>query len=505
MRQVMIAGAGPTGMMLACELRRAGVSVRLVDRADRRRPGSRTAGIHPRTLEVFDQRGMVEEFLAAGRPIFAPHFAGIAVDWSTLPTRYPYMFGLLQYMTEAILERCTERMGVNIEWSTEVVGLDQDSEGVTVALRGPHGTVNERLPYLVGCDGARSVVRRLSDIPFDGSDGDSVTLLGDLEVGETPPGWQIVQRRPAGVFSTMPLGGMVGQSWWRVMVAEYGDEQPDEPMTLSRLREALIRVAGSDFGVHTPIWLSSFRDARRQARQYRSGRVLLAGDAAHIHPPTGAQGMNLGIQDAVNLGWKLASVVDGHASEALLDTYHQERHAVASDVLANTRAQAALLGPGDDVTAMRSQLASLLCGAQANEQLAAAMSGMNVCYVHDAPNPLIGRRIPDAEVITQKGTVRMFSLLHTQRTVLLDFENLPERATAASETIDYVGAQKTVRQWRLPVVGWVDVPSALLVRPDGHVAWVSSDTDSHGLTEALDALKGSTYAFSTTAGRPNTQ
>jgi len=495
MRQVMIAGAGPTGMMLACELRRAGVSVRLVDRADRRRPGSRTAGIHPRTLEVLDQRGMVEEFLAAGRPIFAPHFAGIAVDWSTLPTRYPYMFGLLQYMTEAILERFTERMGVNIEWSTEVVGLDQDSDGVTVALRSPHGTVNERVPFLVGCDGARSAVRRLSDIPFDGSDGDSVTLLGDLEIGETQPGWQILQRRPAGVFSTMPLGGMVGQSWWRVIVTEYRDEQSDEPMTLGRLREALIRVAGSDLGVHTPIWLSSFRDARRQARHYRRGAVLLAGDAAHIHPPTGAQGMNLGIQDAVNLGWKLASVMEGHASEALLDTYHQERHAVASDVLANTRAQAALLGPGEDVTAMRLQLTSLLRGAQANEQVAAVMSGMDVCYVRDAPNPLMGRRVPDAEIITQQGTVRMFSLLHAQRTILLDFEKLPERAAAAPETIEYVAAQKTVRQWRLPVVGWVNVPSALLVRPDGYVAWVSSDTDSHGLTEALDALTGSTYAF----------
>lgn len=209
--------------------------------------------------------------------------------------------------------------------------------------------------------------------------------------------------------------------------------------------------------------------------------------------------MNLGIQDAVNLGWKLASVVDGHASEALLDTYHHERHAVASDVLANTQAQSALLGPGDDVTAMRSQLTSLLRGAQANDQLAAAMSGMNVCYVHDASSPLIGRRIPDSEVITLNGTVPMFSLLHAQRTVLLDFENLPERAAAGSETIDYVAAQKTVRQWRLPVVGWVDVPSALLVRPDGHVAWVSSDSDSHGLTKALDALRGSTIAASTTA------
>jgi 3-(3-hydroxy-phenyl)propionate hydroxylase len=498
MTQVMIAGAGPTGMMLACELCRAGVSVQLVDRADRRRPGSRTAGIHPRTLEVFDQRGMVDEFLVSGRPIFAPHFAGIAVDWSTLPTRFPYMFGLLQTMTEAILERFTERLGVNIKWSTEVVGLDQDSDGVTVALRGPDGTFDERVPFLVGCDGARSAVRRLSGIPFDGSDGDSVTLLGDLEIGETPPGWQILQRRPAGVFSAMPLGGLVGQSWWRVMVTEYRDGQLDEPMTIARLREALIRVAGSDFGVHTPIWLSSFKDARRQARQYRSGRVLLAGDAAHIHPPTGAQGMNLGIQDAVNLGWKLASVVDGRASESLLDTYHQERHAVAAEVLANTQAQSALLGPGDDVTAMRSQLTALLRGPQANEQLAATMSGMNVCYVHDASNPLIGRRVPDAEVITPKGTRRVFSLLHAQRAVLLDFEGSPQRA-AASEAIDYVQAQKTVRQWRLPVVGWVDVPSALLVRPDGHVAWVSPGSASHGMREALDALKGSKSEVSTTA------
>jgi 3-(3-hydroxy-phenyl)propionate hydroxylase len=214
--------------------------------------------------------------------------------------------------------------------------------------------------------------------------------------------------------------------------------------------------------------------------------------------------MNLGIQDGVNLGWKLASVVDGHASEALLDTYHQERHAVASDVLANTQAQSALLGPGDDVTAMRTQLTSLLRGAQANEELAAAMSGMDVCYARDASSPLVGRRIPDAEVVTLRGTVQMFSLLHAQHIVLLDFENLPERAAAASETIDHVAAQKTVRQWRLPVVGWVDVPSALLIRPDGHVAWVSSDSDSHDLREALDALAGSRCAGPATAESRNT-
>jgi FAD binding domain len=240
--------------------------------------------------------------------------------------------------------------------------------------------------------------------------------------------------------------------------------------------------------------LSSFTDAHRQARQYRRGRVLLAGDAAHIHPPMGAQGMNLGIQDAVNLGWKLASVVTGRASEALLDTYHEERHPVAARVLENTQAQSALIGPGDDVTAMRALLTSLTRMEQPNEQLAAAMSGLDICYAANAPHPLIGRRVPDAEIRTSQGGTRVFRLLHAQHATLLDFAGMSDRAAVVPATVDYVAAQKTVRRWRLPVVGWVEVPSALLIRPDGYVAWVSSDSSTDGLVEALDLLDGAKSA-----------
>jgi len=492
MTQVMVAGAGPTGLMLACELLRAGVSVQLVDRAARRGAASRAAGLHPRTMEVLDQRGMVEEFLAAGRPLArVPHFAGIGIDWSMLPTRYPYLFGLLQTDTENILERFAQRLGVDVQWSTEVVGFSQHSDGVSVTLRTPNGTAQERLDYLVGCDGARSAVRRCAGIAFDGSDGRTVTLLGDVELDDPQSSWRIYDRHAAGVLTVMPLGSLAGRTWCRVMATEYEPEKPHEPVSLPRLRECAIRIAGTDFGMHTPLLLSAFTDTRRQAIQYRSGRVLLAGDAAHIHPPMGAQGMNLGIQDAVNLGWKLASVVNGHASEALLDSYHAERHPQAARVLANTQAQSALLGPGDDVTAMRGQLASMLIADRTNEQLAASMSGLDVCYADAAPHPLIGRRVPDGEIITMAGCARIYSMLHTQRALFVDFEAQPERAGALPDTIDYVAAQKTVHRWRLPVLGWIEVPSALLIRPDGHVAWASSDSPLHGLLEALDALEGS--------------
>lgn len=495
MAQVMIVGAGPTGLMLACELRRAGVSVQLVDRADGRRTASRAAGLHPRTMEVFDQRGMVEEFLTRGRPLtLVPHFAGISVDWSPLSTRYPYLFGLLQADTEDILELFAEGLGVSVQWSTEVVAFDRRRDGVTVALRGPNGPAEEQVDYVVGCDGAGSAVRQHAGIPFDGSDGLSVTLLGDVELAEPQTRLRIFDRGPAGAVTVMPLGTISGQPWSRLLVTEYHCEQSNEPMTLERLRQCAIRVAGTDFGMHTPVWLSSFTDAHRQARQYRRGRMLLAGDAAHIHPPMGAQGMNLGIQDAVNLGWKLAAVVTGRASETLLDTYHEERHPVAARVLENTQAQSALIGPGDDVTAMRALLTSLMRMEQPNEQLAAAMSGLDICYAVNAPHPLIGRRVPDAEIRTSQGRTRVFRLLHAQRATLLDFAGMPERAAVVPETVDYVAAQTTVRRWRLPVVGWVEVPSALLVRPDGYVAWVSSDSSADGLAEALDLLDGAKSA-----------
>lgn len=448
--------------------------------------------MHPRTLEVLDQRGMADEFLSAGRPLVrVPHFAGISVDWSTLPTRYPYMFGLLQSVTEEILESFALRMGVGVEWSTEVIGLECERDGVTVALRSQTGLTHERVDYLVGCDGSQSAVRRHAGIAFDGSDGDSVTLVGDVELGSLQASWRIYDRHPAGAVTLMPLGALSGHSWWRVMVTEYQAQPSKAAMTLERLRECTIRITGTDFGMHTPVFLSSFTDRHRQARQYRSGRVLLAGDAAHIHPPMGAQGMNTGIQDAVNLGWKLAAVINGHASPDLLDTYHQERHPQAARVLANTQAQAALIGPGESVTAMRAQLASLLRDEQPNEQLAAAMSGMDVCYAHCDSHSLIGRRIPDAEISGASGDQRVFGLLHAQRPVLLDFDALPERAAAVPETVDYVAAQKTVRQWRLPVLGWIAVPSALLIRPDGYIAWAASDScSSDGLLEALDRLHG---------------
>jgi hypothetical protein len=375
-----------------------------------------------------------------------------------------------------------------VEWSTEAVGLDHTTDGVIVALRTPSGVTHERVDYLVGCDGSRSIVRRLAGIAFDGSDGRVVYLLGDVELDDQQSDWLICERKPTGTLSVMPLGALSGQPWWRVTVTEYQPERSYQPLTLETLRECTVRVGGTDFGMHTPRWVSSFTDHHRQASQYRSGRVFLAGDAAHIHPPLGGQGMNLGMQDAVNLGWKLASVINGHASQSLLDTYHQERHPQAERVLTNTQAQSALLEAGENVTAMRAQLRSLLQDERPNERLAAAMSGMDICYAAAGAHPLIGRRVPDAEIRSEAGWRHVFALLGSHRAVLLDFDGQRDRAAALPETVDYVVGQTTVRQWRLPVVGWVAVPSALLIRPDGYVAWATWDSCSHGLPEALERL-----------------
>lgn len=487
---IIIAGAGPTGLMLACELRKAGVSVQLVDRADKRGRASRAAAIHPRTMELLDQRGVIDEFLAIGQPMLGAHFAGIGLDLSTLPTRYPYMLGIMQTATEMILERFAERLGVRTQWSTELVGVHQDDDAVTITLRGPDGTIARRADYVIGCDGASSVVRRLAGIPFDGSNGELVTVLGDVELDEPPAGWLMCDRRPAGTLTILPFGGLTGRSWWRIMVTEYAAKPLREPVTFDRLRESTLRVADTDFGMRDPHWLSWFADAERQATRYRRGRVMLAGDAAHVHPPLGGQGMNLGIQDAVNLGWKLAAVLHGHASQRLLDTYHEERHPVAARVLENTRAQTALVGAGENVTAMRAQLRSLLDGEQANEQLAAAMTGMDICYPSTATHPLAGRRLPNAEIRTTAGIRHLFPLLGSMRPVLLDFDARTQRSTAVPETVEYISARSAVRQWRLPALGWIPVPSALLIRPDGYVAWASTDESDSGLSQAVLQLFG---------------
>ncbi|MHC9293956.1 FAD-dependent monooxygenase [Mycobacterium sp. LTG2003] len=484
MADVIVVGAGPTGLMLAGELARGGVSVELVDRAHERPGTSRAAGVNARTMEVFDQRGMLDAFEALGTPMDAGHFSGIRLDMSALPTRRGYTLAIMQTQTESVLEQFAAELGVAVQWGVEVTGLEQDAAGAVVTTTGPHGPHTRRADYVVGCDGSRSAVRGLTAIPFEGTDAQFVTLLGDVEVSDPPTGRTFLERTAAGVFTFLPFGQLSGETWQRVMVTEYEPSEPNSELTLDHLRAALNAVAGKDFGIHSPVWLSRFADVSRQARNYRSGRVFLAGDAAHIHPPLGGQGMNLGIQDAANLGWKLAAVIRGEASPELLDTYHHERHPVAQRVLENTRAQSALLAGGANVTAMRETFRGLLDIDAVNERIGAEISGLDVSYGSAVDHVLVGRRIPDCDIRIGGALSRLYELLHEARPVLIDF--------GAGLGRDAVEAEPIGASWRVPLFGRVSIPPAVLVRPDGHVAWVSVDGTDRGLDRAAERI-GATH------------
>ncbi|MEU0468732.1 FAD-dependent monooxygenase [Amycolatopsis sp. NPDC006131] len=460
LENVVIAGGGPTGLMLACELRLAGVDVTVLDRLPGRSGESRAGGLHARTLEVLDQRGVADRFLAAGRPMQVGHFSGLWLDFSRLPTRYPFLLNLLQADVERLLEQWAAELGVRVRWSSEVTGFRQDATGVEVALA---DGVTIEAAYLVGCDGGRSAVRKLAGIGFPGTPATLTALLGDVELTD-PPGEPVFMRRTEhGDFSVLGLQ----PGWYRVMTTRYDRVAGrDEPVTFEQLRESLIEIAGTDFGMHSPRWISRYGDAARQAEQYRRGRVLLAGDAAHIHFPAGGQGLNTGVQDAVNLGWKLAAVVRGHAPEALLDTYHAERHPVGERLLHNTRAQTALSRPGAHVDALREVFAGQIAIEEVNSALAGMITALDVRYPLGDGDPLLGLRMPDLDLVTEHGATRLFTLLHAGRAVLLDLAGDPEPAAAARDWDD-----------RLDVVvakGPSGFPPAVLIRPDGHVAWTAA-------------------------------
>ncbi|MEV0841674.1 FAD-dependent oxidoreductase [Actinocatenispora sera] len=478
MADVLIAGAGPTGLMLGCELALAGADVLILERrAGATTTESRAGGLHARTLEVLDQRGMVEPFLAEGRPLQVAHFSGLWLRLENLPTRYPHLLALLQSHVERLLAEHAASLGVTIRRNAEVTGLHQDHDGVTVTLA-DGGTVTGR--YLVGCDGGRSAVRRLAGIGYSGTDATLTSLLGDVELADPPAGNVFQHRTDRGDYSV--LGFEAG--WYRVMTTQTGVLAQDGPVTLDQLRTTLTEIAGTDFGLHSPRWLSRYGDAARQADRYRLGRVLLAGDAAHIHYPAGGQGLNTGVQDAVNLGWKLAAVLRGDATEALLDTYHDERHPIGARVLDNTRAQVALGRYDAQTEALRATVAGLIAQPAANEQLAAMITALDVAYPLGDEHPLVGRRLPDVDL---PGGRRAYQLLHSGRPVLLDLGATPVAVpTDWADAVDHVPAHGTAATWQLPVLGAVPAPAAALVRPDGHVAWASgTDGDTAGLADAL--------------------
>ena len=485
---VLIVGGGPTGLMLAGELVLAGVDVAVVERrASQDLPGSRAGGLHARTLEVLDQRGIAERFLAEGQVAQVAGFAQVTFDLTGFPTRHPYGLGLWQNHIERILAGWVDELGVPVLRAREATGIAQDDSGVEVTLADGQSL---RAAYLVGCDGGRSLVRKATGIAFPGWDPTTSALIAEAEMTEEPE--LGVRRDEVGLHALGRVdyeirdGEVVFADHGpvRVMVTERQVGTTVEP-TLDDVRAALVGVYGTDFGIHSPIWISRFTDLTRQAETYRQGRVLLAGDAAHVHSPVGGQGLNTGVQDAVNLGWKLAQVVTGVSPDSLLDTYHDERHPVAARVLRTTMAQVALNRPGDArLDAVRETVADLLSTDPPRTRYAAMMSGLDIHYDLGEGHPLLGRRMPDLDLVTPAGPRRVSSLLHDARPLLL---NLGEPGA-----LDLITRTDRVRlveaaaegAWDLPVIGSVAAPAAVLVRPDGHVAWVGDGSDS-GLADAL--------------------
>jgi 3-(3-hydroxy-phenyl)propionate hydroxylase len=477
---VVIAGGGPTGLMLAAELALAGIDVVIVERrASQDLEGSRAGGLHARTIEVLDQRGIADRFLDEGKAMQIQGFAGIALDISDFPTRHNYGLALWQKHIERILAGWVDELGVPILRSCEVVGFTQDDTGVDVELS---GGASLRAKYLVGCDGGRSLIRKVAGIEFPGWDPTISWLIAEVEMTEAP---QLGMRREGGGIGPVnPQGG----GPYRVVLTEQPDEQASEP-TLQDLSAALIAAYGTDFGVHSPTWISRFTDMTRQAASYRERRVLLAGDAAHVHPPQGGQGLNTGVQDAVNLGWKLAQVVNETSPERLLDTYHDERHPVGARVLQNTMAQVALSRPDDRHQALRDTMTELLSMDEPRKRIAAMLCGLDIHYDLGEGHPLLGRRMPDLDLHTAEGPTRVFTLLHDARPVLL---NLGEPGgfdiSPWADRVCLVDA-KHAGVWALPVLGEVAAPPAVLIRPDGHVAWAGDLTDP-ALPRALETWFG---------------
>jgi 3-(3-hydroxy-phenyl)propionate hydroxylase len=477
---VVVAGGGPTGLMLAGELALAGVDVAIVER--RTSPdvvGSRAGGLHSRTIEVLDQRGIADRFLSQGKVAQVAGFAWIRLDISDFPTRHNYGLGLWQNHIERILAGWVGELGVPIYRGREVTGFAQDDTGVDVELSDGQSL---RAQYLVGCDGGRSLIRKAAGIEFPGWDPSTSALIAQVEMAEEPE-WGM-RRDAIGVQALSRLeDGPVG-----VLVTERHVGHTGEP-TLRDLSEALIAVYGTDYGVHSPTSISRFTDMTRQAASYRDRRVLLAGDAAHVHYPVGGQGLQIGVQDAVNLGWKLAQVVKETSPDSLLDTYHVERHPVAARVLRNTMAQTALLGHGDRIDALRDTMSELLSMDEPRKRIAAMMSGLDIHYDLGEGHPLLGRRMPDLDLVTANGPLRVFTLLHDARPVVL---NLGEPGgfdiTPWADRVQLIDA-KFVGTWELPVLGAVTAPTAVLIRPDGYVAWVG-DLTQLGLADALTTWFG---------------
>jgi 2-polyprenyl-6-methoxyphenol hydroxylase-like FAD-dependent oxidoreductase len=466
---VVIAGGGPTGLMLAGELALAKVDVAIVERrASQALAGSRAGGLHARTIELLDQRGIAERFVSQGKPVQVNSLGGIPLDISDFPTRHAYSLGLWQNRIEELLAQWVlGDLNVPIYRGLDVTGFTEGASDVDIQLS--DGKL--RAQWLVGCDGGRSIVRKIAGIEFPGHDASVTYIIAEAKADDDPL-FGVVRHDDKGTYAI----GKLEDGYVRAVIRDSQVTSGDEP-SLEDLRKSLREVYGKDFDIREPRWISRFSDMTRQAAKYRAGRVFLAGDAAHVHAPNGGQGLNIGVHDAVNLGWKLARVVNGISPASLLDTYHAERHPIGARVLKMTMAQTTL-GRGDARTeALREILGEVMKVDEARRRTAAMLAGLDVHYDFGAGHPLLGRRMPDLDL----GERRVYSLLHDAKPVLLNFSK--PISVATSNDIERVDARhKGI--WELPAIGRVQAPTAVLIRPDGYVAWVGEGTET-GLRDAI--------------------
>ncbi|MER6345949.1 FAD-dependent monooxygenase [Streptomyces sp. NPDC001595] len=480
---VIVVGAGPAGLTLAGELRLAGVDVLVLERLAERTGESRGIGLTVRTMEVFDQRGLLPRF-GEIETSDAGHFGGLPLDLTVLGAAHSAARTVPQSRTEAVLESWARELGADIRRGQEVTGLSEDADGVTVGVAGAERPLRAR--YVVGCDGGRSTVRTLAGFDFPGTPATTELYLADLRGVDLAPK-MTADPSADGLVMIAPLPGGIT----RIIAAERGTPpaRRTAPPEFSEVADVFKRLTGTDISAAEPVWVSAFTDAARQVTQYRRGRVLVAGDAAHVHLPAGGQGMNTSVQDSVNLGWKLAAVVRGTAPETLLDTYHSERHPVGSRLLANTRAQSLLILGGDEVTPVREVLTELLEHTEVTRHLASRVSGLDIRYdVGGGRHPLLGARLP--ELALDRGTERTTStrLLRSGRGLLLDLTDnatLRRRADGWTDRVDLVTAAPREVPDDSPLAGTTSV----LLRPDGHVAWAAPGSH-HDLPTALERWFG---------------
>ncbi|MGQ0776098.1 MAG: FAD-dependent monooxygenase [Pseudonocardiales bacterium] len=488
--EVIVVGAGPVGLMLAGELRLCGVATVVIERLAEPTGQSRGLGFTARAMEAFDQRGLLPMF-GDLETSTAGHFGGLALDYGVLEGCHFGARGVPQSVTEAVLTKWADGLGADIRRDHELVGLVATADGVEIEVATPSGLERLRATYLVGCDGGHSTVRKLAKFDFPGTEATREMFLADVADCELRPRFT-GERVPGGMVMAAPLGAGID----RIIVCELGTrprQRPEGP-SFAEVADAWARLTGEDIHGGRPLWVSAFGDATRQATEYRRGRVLLAGDAAHVHLPAGGQGLSVGVQDAVNLGWKLAAEVRGHAPPGLLDSYHSERHPVGARVLTNTQAQGILYLSGDDMAPLREILADLIEHEDAARHLAGMVSGLDICYdVGPGDHPLLGRRIPNQELVGESRKFSIYQLLHQARGVVLDLADdaeLRRVATGWADRVDVVTATPHAVGTGTPL----EAVDAVLLRPDGYVAWVAPSAEE--LPDALACWFGKPSAGS---------